>query len=282
MRLASYRRGDAPSFGIVDGEGIIDIPRRLGRWPDLRSLLADPAGLAAIRELGTEAPDFPLADMEFLPVIPNPDKIIGIGLNYHDHAAELGVKLPDHPMVFVRWPSSVTGHLQPLVRPRASERFDFEGELAVIIGRTARHVAREEALACVAGYACFNDGSIRDWQRHTSQFTPGKNFPDTAALGPWLVTADEVPDEAALSVRTTINGAVVQDGTTADMIFGIADIIAYLSAFTELVPGDVIATGTPKGVGDGRKPPLYLQGGDTIDVEIEAIGVLRNSVRDED
>src|SRR5690606_16517849 len=157
---------------------------------------------------------------------------------------------------------SLVGHRRPIVRPKVSERVDYEGELAVIIGKAGRAVPRERAMDLVAGYACFNDVSVRDWQRHSSQFSPGQNFSAAGALGPWLVTSDELPDPHGLAIRTTINGAVVQDGTTADMIFDVAAIIAYLTTFTELRPGDVIATGTPQGVGEGRNPPLYLRAGD--------------------
>ena len=278
MRLMSFERGGAASFGIVAGDGIVDLGARLPKTPELKALLADPAGLASARRFEAAAPDFPLSDVAFLPPIPNPDRIIGIGVNYRDHAAELGSPIPTHPLVFIRWPSSVVGHLRPLVRPRASERFDYEGELAIIIGRRARHVPPERALDHVAGYSCFQDGSIRDWQRHTSQFSAGKNFPATGALGPWLVTADDIADPARLSVRTTLNGTTLQDGTTADMIFNVPALIAYVSTFTELSPGDVIATGTPKGVGDGRKPPLYLKPGDTIEITIGGVGTLRNPV----
>ncbi len=278
MRIASFERSGTASFGIVAGEGIFDLGPRLPGTPDLKALLADPSGLASARNFAGHVADFPMSSVAFLPPVTNPERIIGIGVNYRDHAAELGSQLPAQPLVFVRWPSSVVGHLRPLVAPRASERFDFEGELAVIIGRRARNVPRERALDYVAGYSCFQDGSIRDWQRHTSQFTAGKNFPATGALGPWITTADEVADPSRLPIRTTINGAVVQDGTTADMIFDIPALIAYLSTFTELSPGDVIATGTPKGVGDGRKPPLYLKPGDTIEIAIAGVGTLRNPV----
>ncbi|MGD9737775.1 MAG: fumarylacetoacetate hydrolase family protein [Bauldia sp.] len=280
MRLASYRHKESDSFGIVTPTGLVDIPWRLD-IPSLRAALTREGALAAIAKLAGDDGDIPLEDVALLPPVTRPDKIICIGVNYRDHAAELGSKLTEHPVVFVRWPSSLVGNATPLVRPRVSERFDYEGELAVIIGKAGRHIAKADALAHVAGYSCLNDGSIRDFQRHTGQFTPGKNFVASGAFGPWMVTADEVADPQKLSVRTTLNGAVVQDGTTADMIFPIADIIAYVSTFTELVPGDVIATGTPSGVGDGRTPPLYMKGGDVVEVAIEGIGTLRNPVIDE-
>lgn len=281
MRIASFERRGTASFGIVTDAGIVDLGGRIAGVPDLRSALGVPGGLDALRPFADRPPDFGLADIAFFPPIPRSDKVIGIGLNYRDHAAEQGAPIPAHPVVFVRWPGAQTGHLRPLVRPRVSVRFDFEGELAVIIGRRARHVAARDALDHVAGYACFNDGSVRDWQRHSAQFTPGKNFPHSGAFGPWLVTRDEIADPGALDLTTRLNGEVVQEGRTSDMIFGVAAIIAYVSTFTELLPGDVIATGTPKGVGDNRKPPLYLKAGDTVEVTIDGIGTLRNPVVDE-
>jgi 2-keto-4-pentenoate hydratase/2-oxohepta-3-ene-1,7-dioic acid hydratase in catechol pathway len=185
------------------------------------------------------------------------------------------------PTVFVRFHDAQTGHNEPMIRPKASTRYDFEGELAVVIGRDARHVKAEEALSYVAGYAAFNDGSVRDWQGHTTQFTPGKNFYRSGAMGPYLVTADEAPDPSTLRVVTRLNGVEVQNGPTADMIFDVPALIAYISTFTPLSAGDVIATGTPRGVGQARKPPLYMTGGDVVEVEIAGIGLLRNPIADE-
>jgi 2-keto-4-pentenoate hydratase/2-oxohepta-3-ene-1,7-dioic acid hydratase in catechol pathway len=178
----------------------------------------------------------------------------------------------------VRFADTQVGDGSPIVRPAISARLDFEGELAVVIGRPGKSIAREDALAHVAGYACYNDATIRDWQHHTHQFTPGKNFPNTAAFGPWLVTADEIPDPSQLQLTTRLNGHTVQSASTADMIFSVADIIAYVSAFTPLSAGDVIATGTPGGVGVKRTPPLFMQPGDTVEVEISHLGTLRNPV----
>ena len=281
MRLASYELRGKASFGVATEAGLIDLPPRLRGLGDLRAVLEAPDGLARAGQFTGDAADVALEAVAFLPVIPRPNKIIGIGLNYRDHAAELGSALPGHPDVFIRWPSAQVGHLRPITKPRISDRFDFEGELAVIIGRPGRHIPPERAIDHVAGYSCFNDATVRDWQRHTSQFAPGKNFDGSGAIGPWLTTKDEVPNPGRLSVRTTLNGERVQDGGTADMIFDIAALIAYITTFTELRPGDVIATGTPKGVGDGRKPPLYLRAGDTVEVAIGGVGTLRNSVVDE-
>jgi 2-keto-4-pentenoate hydratase/2-oxohepta-3-ene-1,7-dioic acid hydratase in catechol pathway len=281
MKLASYRWNGTASFGIVTDEGIVDLGRRLADVPDLRALLALGPPAAAIARFAHHAPDLAPEQVEFLPVIPNPDKIACIGVNYRDHAAELGSKLADHPTVFIRWPDSLVGHRRPIVRPKVSERVDYEGELAVVIGKAGRAIPRERAMDHVAGYACFNDVSIRDWQRHTSQFAAGKNFTGAGAIGPWLVTSDELPDPRGLRIRTTINGVVFQDGNTADMIFDVPAIIAYLTTFTELRPGDIIATGTPKGVGEGRKPPVWLAAGDEVAIAITGIGTLSNPVVDE-
>jgi 2-keto-4-pentenoate hydratase/2-oxohepta-3-ene-1,7-dioic acid hydratase in catechol pathway len=197
------------------------------------------------------------------------------------HIKEMGRERPEYPVIFVRFASSLVGHGEPMVKPRASEQYDFEGELAVIIGKRARHVPRERAYELVAGYSCFNDGSVRDYQRHGPQWTPGKNFQASGALGPWLVTAEELPDPGRARLRTLLNGEVVQDASVAELCFDIPALIEYCSTWTELLPGDVIATGTPGGVGAGRKPPLWMKAGDTVAVEISGIGTLRNPIRDE-
>lgn len=278
MRLASFERDGMPSFGIVTDSGIIDLGERVNAV-NLAEAIA--AGTDALGRFAGEAADVPLGEVTWLPVIPRPGKILGIGLNYRDHAAETGAEITQYPTIFVRFPESIVGHGQPLVRPKASFRYDYEGELAVIIGKPARHVPRDEALGYVAGYTCFNDGTIRDWQGHTRQFTPGKNFVATGAMGPWMVTADEIPDPAGLSLMTRLNGETVQDGSTGDMIFDIPALIEYISTFTRLMPGDVIATGTPAGVGYRRDPRLYVKAGDQVEIEIGGIGTLANPVVDE-
>ncbi len=279
MKIASFRRNSNATYGVVADGGIIDLGARTGAsYADLRAVLR--AG--ALDELGAAAegqpPDCRVEDVAFLPVIANPDKIICVGLNYADHIEETGRSDNDYPALFVRFANSCVGHGQPMVRPRASERLDFEGELAVIIGRTARHVAEADALAYIAGYACFNDGSVRDWQFHASQLTPGKNFVATGGFGPWMVTADEIPDPSKLTLATRLNGKEVQHSGTDLLIFNIPYLIAYISTFTELVPGDVISTGTPGGVGARRDPPLFMKPGDVVEVEIDAIGTLTNPI----
>lgn len=281
MRLASYTYRGIASYGAVVGDGICDLGSRLGaRFPDLRSLLAGD-GLAEAARVATKG-DVSLADIGWLPVIPNPDKILCVGLNYRAHIEEVGRRIEPHPAIFVRLAASQTGHRGPIVRPRASTQLDYEGELAVVIGRGGRHIPASRALDHVAGYSIYNDGSVRDWQRHTHQYTPGKNFVSTGGFGPWLVTADKIPDAARLELSTRLNGTRVQHSSVSDLLFGIEDIVSYLSAFTGLTAGDVVVTGTPSGVGAARKPPLWMKAGDVVEVEISGIGTLVNHVVDED
>jgi 2-keto-4-pentenoate hydratase/2-oxohepta-3-ene-1,7-dioic acid hydratase in catechol pathway len=242
-------------------------------------IVADAFAEAA--EAATKARRYPLAEISWLPVIPDPDKIICIGLNYETHRKETGRAEVENPTVFTRFANSQTAHLSPIIRPRVSRDLDFEGELAIIIGKPGRYIARSDAWGHVAGYACYNDGSVRDFQRHTHQFTPGKNFPDTGAFGPWMVTADEFGRPGSRWLRTRVNGQVVQEARFDQMIFDIPRMIEYCSTFTRLEPGDVIATGTPGGVGAKRIPPLWLKPGDTVEVEIDDLGILRNGVADE-
>ena len=207
-------------------------------------------------------------------------RILCVGVNYRPHIEEMGRELPDHPVVFTRFPSSLVGNGEALIRPRVSEQYDFEGELAVVIGKAAHRVRREDALEVVGGYCCFMDGSVRDWQRHTMQFTPGKNFDRSGAMGE-VVSAGDVPDPAALMLTTRVNGEVMQKGAVRDLVFDIPFLVEYCSTFMELLPGDVIATGTPGGVGAARTPPVWLKDGDIVEVDIPGVGVLTNPVRDE-
>lgn len=282
MRLISFTHGGREAFGVVVGDRIVDLaPHRDAVGASLREALARGA-LPRIAAIAADSqPSLAVADVEFLPVIPDPAKILCVGINYASHVRETGREMPRYPMFFTRFADSQVAHGKPIVRPRASEKLDFEGELAVIIGKTARHVAAADALGYVAGYACYNDGSVRDWQKHTIQFTPGKNFPQTGAFGPWLVTSDEIPDPSQLTLTTRLNGEVVQQARTDDLIFSVGDVIAYCSTFTELRPGDVIITGTTGGVGAFRNPPLWMRAGDVVEVEISGIGVLRNGIQDE-
>lgn len=274
MKLISFRHGANSGYGILGDKGIIDAGRKLRDHADLASVLATPEKLTA---LAGDPPDFALADVELLPPITRP-RIICIGLNYKSHIAEMGRDTPGYPILFTRYPESVVASGQALVRPRLSEKFDYEGELAFVIGKPGRHVDHATALDHVAGYSCFNDGSIRDYQFHTSQFVAGKNFERSGGFGPWIVTSDEVGDVGSLKLFTRLNGKVMQEARLDDLLFGVADLIAYISQVFTLLPGDVIATGTTGGVGAAQKPPLWMRPGDRIEVEIERIGTLSNPV----
>jgi 2-keto-4-pentenoate hydratase/2-oxohepta-3-ene-1,7-dioic acid hydratase in catechol pathway len=277
MRLISFLRpnDNRPSCGIVVGDGIVDLGAGLR---GLKRVLGELDDLAA---MAGRKPDWRLQEVQLLPVIPDPDKILCVGLNYGAHVRETGNEPPPKPLIFTRFASSQVAHLQPILRPRVSTRLDFEGELAVIIGRRGRYVPHADAMALVAGFTCYNDGSVRDFQRHSTQFTPGKNFPATGGCGPWLITRDEVGEIRNSSLTTRLNGTVVQQARLDDLIFDIPALIEYCSTFTELVPGDIIVTGTPGGVGAARKPPLWLQPGDVVEVEISNVGLLRNPVAQE-
>ncbi|RLL63955.1 fumarylacetoacetate hydrolase family protein [Paenirhodobacter hankyongi] len=279
MRLVSFtdQSGQA-SYGTVEGSEVLDAGSVLrSRWPDLRAVVA--AG--AVAELAGLGPRRPLADVRLLPPIPEPGKILCIGLNYLSHIAETGRERPSHPSIFTRYPASLVGHGTPLVRPKASQAFDYEGELAVIIGKGGRHIPAAEAFDHVLGYTCVNEGSIRDFQIHTPQFWPGKSFEASGAIGPWIVTADAIDDITRAELTTRVDGAVVQRAWLDDLAIGIPEMIAYISTVITLSPGDVIATGTPGGVGKFRKPQLYLVPGMQVEVEITGIGTLKNGVVDE-
>jgi 2-keto-4-pentenoate hydratase/2-oxohepta-3-ene-1,7-dioic acid hydratase in catechol pathway len=275
MKLMSFSVGPKTGWGMVDGDSVIDLSSRA---PTLRAALTTP-GAFAPASAGMARYD--LSEVTFLPPIPDPDKIICIGLNYLSHILEGGRDVPKQPTIFTRFANSQIGHGQPIIRPNASVTLDFEGELAVIIGKRARHVAQADAMHYVAGYSCYNDGSVREWQRHTSQFTPGKNFPATGGFGPFLVTPDEAGDITAASLVCRLNGAEMQRATLDDLVFGIPALIAYCSTFTFLEPGDVIITGTTGGVGAYRTPPVWMKPGDIVEVDITGIGVLRNPIAQE-
>jgi 2-keto-4-pentenoate hydratase/2-oxohepta-3-ene-1,7-dioic acid hydratase in catechol pathway len=281
MKLISFRTPDQQTYGTYsDGVANAVDAAFKAQFPDLKSALAADR-IADTIEAAASGTPFPTDDIRFDPVIPAPGKILAVGMNYMAHIREMGREPSDYPSLFVRFSDSVVGHHEPVIRPGASTQLDFEGEVAVIIGRTARHVAPENAYAHVAGYACFMDGSVRDYQRHTTQFLPGKNFRASGAFGPWMVTTDEIPDPGTLTLETRINDQVMQQGRISDLCIGIPDLIAYISTFCQLDPGDVIATGTPSGVGFARDPQQWLQPGDRIEIEVNQIGVLENVVRDE-
>lgn len=280
MKLMSYVTPTRSSFGVVDGHRVVDLGVRWGATcPDLRTALqAGWLGKAAELVRGATA-DYHVDELVFLPVIPNPGKILCAGLNYLAHRVE-GNHKPEAaaPTFFTRTPESQVGHGRPMVCPRESTQFDYEAELAVVIGSAARRVSPEQALQHVAGISCYNDGSVRDWQLATSQWTPGKNFPSTGAFGPWMVTADELAPDAVLSLVCRLNGQEMQRTTTDLMMFPIAELISFCSTFTTLEPGDVIVTGTPGGVGLRRDPQVWMKHGDVVEIELEGVGVLRNTV----
>lgn len=282
MRLVSFGTAGGAGFGVVVGGGVVDLTARFaGRAGGLRGLLAADL-LEEARTAASGKAELALDSLRLLPVIPDPDKIICVGLNYRDHVAETGRTVTEKPALFARFAASQVGHGQPLIRPRVSTDFDYEGELAVVIGKPGRHIPEADALKHVAGYACYNEGSVRDWQRHTSQFLAGKTFAGTGGFGPWLVTADEIPDPSTLTLETRLNGEVVQRTTTGLMITPVPALIAYISTILPLLPGDVIVSGTPGGVGMKRTPPLFMKPGDVAEVEISGIGILRNPVAGED
>jgi 2-keto-4-pentenoate hydratase/2-oxohepta-3-ene-1,7-dioic acid hydratase in catechol pathway len=278
MKLVSFKRAGRTSWGIAADGGVVDAGGRLnGRFPTMRSALeADAVALIAQDAKGAEV-DLPWSAIALLPPIPDPDKIIGFGLNYREHVIESGQPIPQHPSVFLRLANTLVGHGAPLIVPRLSIQLDYEVELAIVIGKAGRHVPVADALDYIAGYSCFNDASVRDIQ-FTHSLTVGKNFPATGGFGPWMVTRDQIPDPGRLVVKTRVNGVEVQNGNTDDLIFDVPAMVAYVSSFTSLAPGDVIATGTPQGVGFARKPPLWLKPDDVVEVEVEGVGVLRNPV----
>jgi 2-keto-4-pentenoate hydratase/2-oxohepta-3-ene-1,7-dioic acid hydratase in catechol pathway len=279
MKFLSYSVGGEASFGLAAIDGVIDLKSRLG-VASLKALIAAD-GFGRAEALAGEGADYAWRAIAFEPVIPEPDKIICIGINYEEHRAETGRPVVAYPTVFTRFFNTQVGHEQPIVRPRVSNNFDFEGELAVVIGKPGRAIPEARAFDHVAGYACYNDVSVRDFQSHTSQFTPGKNFVATGPFGPFLVTPDEVGPLGPQRIQTRLNGEVMQDARLDQMIFSVPKLIAYCSLWTELRPGDVIVTGTPGGVGARRDPPLWMKPGDEIVVEIEGVGQLVNRVVDE-
>lgn len=279
MKLASYRLDGNETFGAVVGDGLLTLGGKKTRHRTLReALAADALGELRAATAG-QWPDQKLSAVTFLPVIPDPEKIICVGINYKSHAEETGRDTMSNPQIFLRLANTLVGHEGEMIRPKVSTNFDFEGELAVIIGKGGRHIGESDALAHVAGYSCFVDGSVRDYQKHA--VAAGKNFIGTGPFGPWMTTSDEIPDPTRLTLTTRLNGQEVQRSGTDMLIYSVARIVSYASAITPLAPGDVIATGTPAGVGHRRSPPLWMKAGDVLEVEITGIGTLRSTVVDE-
>jgi len=279
MKLASYRLDGEDTFGAVVGDGVVTLGGRKGRFPTLREAIAA-NGLDEIRRaVAGKTAERKLSDIRFLPVIPDPPKILCVGINYKSHAEETGRDTMSNPQIFLRLANTLIGHDGEMVRPKVSTNFDFEGELAAIIGKPGRHIKESDALAHVAGYTCFVDGSVRDYQKHS--VTPGQNFSATGPLGPWMVTSDEIRDPTVMTLMTRLNGVEMQRSGTDMLIYSIPRIISYVSDFTPLEPGDVIATGTPAGVGHRRNPPVWMKAGDVLEVEFFGIGTLRSRIVDE-
>ena len=281
MKFITFDAGDGAHVGLVTDAGVIDLTQHAG-VTSLRGLIAD-GKVADMAAHGNAAADHELDDVTFLPVIPDPEHIWCVGVNYMDHLQEaIDAGLPrsksEFPMIFGRYADTMVGHKQNLMKAPIVHKLDYECELAVIIGKGGRYIAKEDALSHIAGYSCFNEGSARDWQYHTAQVVPGKNFAKTGGFGPWMVTADEIPDQQVLDISTVLNGQTMQSANTKDMIFDVATVISYVSNISELQPGDVIASGTPSGVGQSREPQVFMQPGDTCEIHIENVGVLVNEI----
>jgi len=278
MKLASYAVDGRPTWGAVVGDGLVDLAPKHGAT--LRAAIASGALPGIAKDIAGARASRPLSSVTFVPTIPDADKIICIGRNYKAHVAESGGKPLEFPSVFIRLTTSQVGHGQPIRLSKLSSDYDYEGELALVIGTGGRHIPRERALSHIAGYVCFNEACYRDFQFKHS-LTVGKNFARSGSFGPWMTTADEIPDPAALELTTRLNGVQVQHASVSELIFDVPYLVSYLSGMTELVPGDVIVTGTPEGVGFARTPPLWLKAGDDVEVEISRIGILRNRVEHE-
>ena len=281
MKLISYHRDGKACFGAVVDDGVIELSGRIAA-PDLASLVADAQQLQQAKDVVAKGrPDCKLASVDLDPVIPNPRKVVCVGINYVKHAEEAGRKVGDYPVIFQRYSETVLAHGKPLLRPKASTHFDFEAELAVVIGKGGSHIDPANAMEHVAGYTCFNDASVRDWQFHTHQYGMGKNFRATGAVGPWLVTADEIPEYRNLTIQGVLNGQIMQEGKLSELAFDVPALIAYISQALPWHPGDILATGTPSGIGFKRTPPVFLKDGDTFDVVVPGVGTLSNPVVDE-
>ncbi|HEX7982525.1 MAG TPA: fumarylacetoacetate hydrolase family protein [Duganella sp.] len=281
MKLISYHRAGRAHFGAVNHAGVVELTDKVAGAADLAALLADPHLLERARQLAAGAADYPFDGVALDPVIPKPGKVVCVGINYVEHAHEAGRKIGQYPVIFQRYSETLIAHGAPLLRPKASTQFDFEAELAVVIGKGGAHIDPAHAMEHVAGYTCFNDASVRDWQFHTHQYGMGKNFAGTGALGPWLVTSDEIADYRALTVTGRLNGEQLQSGKLSELAFDIPALIAYISQALPWNPGDILATGTPSGIGFKRTPPIFLEAGGVFEVTIAGIGTLSNPVVDE-
>lgn len=281
MRWLSFLRDGAATFGFVvtddaGNEGVVDVGGR-SDFASLREAIAADALIRLAAQCG-EQPDLALDDVSYLPTITDPAKIMCVGLNYKAHQEETGRGGEGYPTIFVRFADAQMGHNAPMLRPMESTSLDFEGEIALIVGKPGRRIKPADAMSHIAGFSIYNDGSVRDYQRQTSQFTPGKNFANTGGFGPWMMTLDEIGDLDSMEITTRLNGEVMQNATSDLLVHGFAEILEYCSTFVELKPGDVIVTGTPGGVGAARNPPVFMDDGDLIEVEVKPIGILSNPV----
>jgi len=282
MKLISFLNQGVPAYGVVQGDDVLDLTPLLGaEAPDLKTFIAKNLYGKAAEALKSHKPTHQFSQLELLPVIPNPGQIFCIGLNYGEHVRETGREVTETPVIFLRLAQSQVAHGQDILRPAESHRLDYEAEIAVVIGQGGRRIKEEDAWNHIAGYACYNDGSVRDWQVATSQWTPGKNFYKTGGFGPWMVTSDDIAPGQVMRLQTVLNGQVLQDTTTDKMIHSIPKQIAYISTFIPLSPGDVIVTGTPGGVGNKRNPQIFMKPGDVCEIVVDAIGTLRNGIRDD-
>ncbi len=282
MKLMSFTLQGNATYGAVDGDRVVDLGAALGsQAPNLKALLKSNLLHAAEQVLAGNPSTIPLKDVSFLPVIPNPGKVVCVGLNYVEHVKEGGREVTESPTLFLRTDESQVGHEEPIILPAESTKLDYEGEIAIIIGKGGRRIKEADAWEHIAGYACYNDGSVRDWQMSTPQWTAGKNFWKTGGFGPWMVTADEIKPGQCMTLITRLNGKEMQRATTDMMIHSIPRQIAYISTFMPLSPGDVIVTGTPGGVGSRRDPQVFMKHNDLVEIEVDAIGVLRNRVEQE-
>jgi 2-keto-4-pentenoate hydratase/2-oxohepta-3-ene-1,7-dioic acid hydratase in catechol pathway len=287
MKLASFTVKGRESYGAVQGDKVVDLGQHFsGKHATLADFIGSSDFASRDKIVTGLKADLALNDVKLLPVIPRPEKIVCLVRNYMDHhqevlAAGMHRELSEFPPIFLRVWRSQVAHGEPIIRPKVSEQLDWEGEMALIIGKGGRHIAKEDAFKHIAGYACYNDASIREWQFHAKQIAAGKNFQGTGAFGPWMVTADEVPEPENLKLELRLNGKTEQSSNTSNLIFKIPTIVNYCSTIFDLVPGDVLVTGTPAGVGWSRKPPQFMKHGDIVEVEIEKLGILRNPVVNE-
>ncbi|TAX54270.1 FAA hydrolase family protein [Rhizobium leguminosarum] len=284
-KFVSFTRNGHSGYGLLAGDGIIDLSARHGtKWPTLRGVIADGALLKLAEEAASLEPDFPVSDIRYEIPVPGPEKIICVGVNFPDRNEEYkdGQAAPSNPSLFIRFPRSFTGHDQPLIRPPESPQLDYEGEIVIVIGKGGRRIPEAEALSHIAALSLCNEGTIRDWVRHAKfNVTQGKNFDRTGSIGPWLIPFTQEAQIADIRLETRVNGDVRQSDRTSRMIFSFRKIINYISTFTTLVPGDVIVTGTPTGAGARFDPPIWLKPGDVVEIEADGIGILRNAIADE-